>query len=239
MCASVCVCLPEITKNTQIRITTHNLPSIPTYLYEKNKKQTKCACGYFIFVAIDSCVEIFMECFGLGWLISFRDFHGIQTISIFNWTNVTAYAHAHIYVCVPVKKLNNKNSRVEKRMLYLFFDCGCVLSLICCWFFSPTPENHSIQHKFTVWMLNVFVFKSKKFWCIQTNPGDRVDVITFSIFHLMSHKIGMEKLQFVNFILLLNCKEKWGKKWQKVKEGHANIQIANLQLRVSRHYHAG
>lgn len=54
----------------------------------------------------------------------------------------------------------------------------------------------------------------------------------------MSHiVIGMEKLRFVNFTRLLNCKRV--KKWQKVKEGHANIQIANLQLRVTRHYHAG
>lgn len=57
----------------------------------------------------------------------------------------------------------------------------------------------------------------------------------------MSHfVIGIEKLQFVNLIrLLLKCSEKRVKKWQKVKEGHANIQIANLQLRVSRRYHAG
>lgn len=51
-------------------------------------------------------------------------------------------------------------------------------------------------------------------WYIQINPVIRVDGMTFSIFHWMSHfVIGIEKLQFVNLIrLLLKCKEKRVKK---------------------------
>lgn len=140
-------------------------------IYEKNKKQTKCACGYKCIrfrSSIDSCVEIFMECFVFGWLISFC---GI----------IFSFAHLDVMslcaaACVPLHKLE----------CWFFSLVGVYFELICCWFSSLTPEN-AFNVNIHMNMLTARNAKqtftkrkdSKRHCVCVWNPVDRVDDITF------------------------------------------------------------
>lgn len=144
---------------SDVRIVTHNLPwHSDIFIWEKQKADKVC-----LWIFHFRCADRFMRwnIYGMFWI------RMIDFISGFSWHLYIFYllnermwlltrtrTHSVCVVCYySWKKSNNKNSRVGKKgMLCLFFGCGCVLNLICCWFFSLTPENHSIQCKFTVWM---------------------------------------------------------------------------------------
>lgn len=86
-----------------VRIETHNLlQHSDIFIWEKQKADKVCLWIFHLRCSIDSCVEVFMECFGLGWLISSQDFRGIYThfLSLTERMWLLTRTRTHKHTCV-------------------------------------------------------------------------------------------------------------------------------------------
>lgn len=161
-----------------------------------------------------------------------------HSFTLYIWTNVvTVDAHAHIsHACVWLcmcEKLN-KQSNSRSGTAYGEECSVCYVRLWVCFEFNSLL----ISLPLTLRHLNVFACDFSLSKQLESNELEvfmqilaiRSTGITFQ-FPIECHitKITVLTISLYYWIT------KSAQKWQKVKEGHANIQIANLQLSESRH----